>query len=286
MHGLVDANGRIGKDDSRLYLSFLQKPDGTSHFYEFEFHRGDLGDGGRIAGIGNDRPGDNVHLRAPDGTHTLIGAGDTGVNFYVVRIDFKPGNDDVRVYRNPTSATEPGEPTLARLDAADMSFDGISLGAFVNNRTVIHDEIRMGTSWAQVIAEDPYVTWARESGLQSGNSGFDADPDHDAIPNGLEWILNGNPLASDAAPLWSATAADGLTVTFTRNPDASGHARLYLQWSAALDGQWTDVPIQEGGGTHANGVVVLSNGNTFTVHVPGYNAAQGRLFARLRATGD
>ena len=284
--GFVDGNGRIGKDGSRLYLSFLQKPDGTSYFYEFEFHRGDLGDNGRIAGIGNDRTGDNVHLRAPSNTHTLIGAGDADVNFYVVRIDFKAGDDDVRIYRNPTSATEPGEPTLTRLNAADMSFDGISFGAFVNNRTVMHDEIRMGTSWADVVAEDPYATWARESGLSAGsgsNTGFDADPDQDAIPNGLEWILNGNPLTFDAASLWSASAADGLTVAFDRNPAATGHANLFLQWSPVLGGNWTDVPIQEGGGTYPNGVVVISSGNSITVHVPGYNTAQGKLFARLRA---
>jgi hypothetical protein len=287
--GLVDANGRVGKEGSTLYLSFLQKADGTSYFYEFELHRGDLGDSGRIAGIGNDRPGDNVHLRAPNEAHTLIGAGDTHVNFYVVRIDFKPGNDDVRVYRNATSATEPGVPTLACLNAADMSFDGISFGAFVNNRTVMHDEIRMGTSWADVIAEVPYATWVRESGLSAGgggNTGFDADADHDAIPNGLEWVLGGNPLAFDAAPLWSATAADGLTATFDRNPAANGHASLFLQWATVLNGNWIDVPIQEGGGTHTNGVVVHANGDAVTVHVPGYNAAQGKLFARLRAIED
>jgi fructan beta-fructosidase len=288
VNGLVDANGRIGKDGSRLYLSFLQLPNGTSLFYEFELHRGDLGDPGRIAGIGNDRPGDNVHLRAPNDTHTLIGAGDANVNFYVVRIDFKVGNDDVRIYRNPTSATEPGAPTLTRLNAADMSFDGISFGAFVNDRTVMHDEIRMGTSWAEVIAEDSYVTWVRESGLAElggSNTGFDADPDHDAIPNGLEWMLGGDPLAFDA-PAWSANAADGLTLTFDLAPDAIGHAGVFLQWSKSLDGTWTDVPIEQGGGTYANGVVVQSNGNTARVHVPGYNADQGKLFARLRAVEE
>ncbi|MEK7951109.1 hypothetical protein [Luteolibacter soli] len=289
MNGLVDANGRIGKDGTSLYLSFLQQPNGTSLFYEFEFHRGDLGDPGRIAGIGNDRPGDNVNLRAPNNTHTLIGAGDTNVNFYVVRIDFKAGNDDVRIYRNPTSVTEPGVPTLTKLGAADMSFDGISFGAFVNGRTVMHDEIRVGTSWADAIGEDPYVTWVRESGLQGAggsNTGFDADPDRDAIPNGLEWLLGGNPLVFDAASVWSANAADGLTLTFHINPDAISHAGLFLQWSKTLSGTWTDVPIQQGGGTYANGVVVQSNGNAVTVHVPGYNASQGKLFARLRAVEE
>lgn len=284
--GLVDPAGRIGKDGSTLYLSFLQKPNGTSLFYEFEFHRGDLGDPGRIAGIGNDQSGNNVYLRAPNNTHSLIGAGDTNVNFYVVRIDFKAGNDDVHVYRNPASSTEPPSPTLTRLNAADLSFDGISFGAFVNGRTVSHDELRFGTTWAQVIAEAPYLTWSRASGLTaSGGSenGFEDDADLDSVPNGLEWILGGDPITFDAASVWSGNAEDGLTVTFDRDPDSMGHADLVFQWCQDLDENWIDVPIGQNSGTYAGGVVVSIVGNTITVHVPGHNATLGRLFGRLKA---
>ena len=146
----LDGNNRIGADGTTIYVSFVQQANGTSAYYEFEFHRGNLGDGGRIGGIGNDQGGDNVNLRAPNGTHTVVGPGNSGVNFYVVRIDFKAGNDDVFVYQNPTSTTEPGVPTLTRLAAADMSFDGLSFGAFNNGRTVSHDEVRVGESWQDV----------------------------------------------------------------------------------------------------------------------------------------
>ncbi|MEO5915367.1 MAG: immunoglobulin domain-containing protein [Luteolibacter sp.] len=158
--GYVDGSGRIGADGTTVYLSFIQQPNGITSYYEFEIHRGDLGDGGRIGGIGNDTNTNNVNLRAPGGTHTSLGAGDTGVNFYVLRIDFKAGNDDVYVYRNPTTATEP-TPTLTRLAVADMSFDGFSFGAFNNGRTVAHDEIRLGQSWADVTvppAAQPAIT--------------------------------------------------------------------------------------------------------------------------------
>lgn len=147
--GYRDGNGRIGADGTTVYLSFMQQPNGTSSYYEFEFHRGNLGDSGRIGGVGNDQGGNNVNLRAPNGTHTFIAAGNTNVNFYVVRIDFKAGNDDVYVYQNPTSATEPAA-TLTKLAAADMSFDGISFGAFNNSRTIAHDEVRLGQTWADV----------------------------------------------------------------------------------------------------------------------------------------
>jgi len=156
LHGYVNANGDIGADGKTLYLSFLQQPNGTAKFYEFELHRNDLGDGGRMGGIGNDTADNHVHLRIetpPGGTSTQydLGNGSTGVNCYVIRIDFKAGNDDVFIYRNPTSATEPVVATLTVSNAADMSFDGISFAAYVSNSTVKHDEVRAGMTWADVI---------------------------------------------------------------------------------------------------------------------------------------
>jgi fructan beta-fructosidase len=156
LRGYVDANGNVGADGKTVYLSFLQQPNDTSLFYEFELHRNDLGDGGRMGGIGNDTGDTQVHLRiqSPPGggsTHYDLGAGNTNVDFYVMRIDFKADNDDVFVYRNPTSATEPITPTLTVSNAADMSFNSISLAAYLNGRTVTHDEVRVGMTWADVV---------------------------------------------------------------------------------------------------------------------------------------
>ena len=164
--GYIDANGRIGADGKTLYLSFMQQPNGTTSYYEFEFHRDNLGDAGRIGGIGNDQgTATSVYLRAPNATHTAIGAGSTAVNFYVVRIDFKSGNDDIRVYRNPTSTAEPGTPTLTKLAQADMSFNGISFGAFSNSRTVAHDEVRIGETWDDVTPG--HLTWVGDGSLNN-----------------------------------------------------------------------------------------------------------------------
>ncbi len=293
LRGFLDGNGRIGKDGSTLYISFLQQPNGTSYFYEFELHRDNLGDAGRIAGIGNDQAGNNVNLRAPAGTQTVIGAGSTAVNFYVLRIDFKAGNDDVFVYRNPTTTTEPATATLTKLAAADMSFNGISFGAFLNGRTVAHDELRLGRSWAEAIGLDPFAAWAVAKGLDGSPgkaAGFAADPDGDGIPNGLEWILGGNPLARDAAALIrsSGSASDGLTLAFTRDEASLGSATLAVQWSNSLGGAWTDVPVEQNGGSYPNDVTVTVNQSTtpdaVSVHIPATHAANGRLFARLQAT--
>lgn len=291
--GYLDANGRIGKDGTTLYFSFLQQPNGTSLFYEFEFHRDNLGDPGRIAGIGNDSASANVNLRAPAGTQTLIGPGNTEVNFYVVRIDFKPGDDDIRVYRNPGSSTEPGTPTLTRLAATDMSFNGISFGAFLNSRTVKHDEIRIGRSWSEAIGLGAYKVWSDSKGLDGSpgkDAGFEADPDSDGIANGLEWILGGNPMANDASTLLgsSASASSGLTFSFKRDESSLGESDVVIQYASDLVGTWTSIPITQAGGTYANGVTVSIDDsvtpNTVSVSIPVSNAVNGKLFARLRVT--
>lgn len=157
--GYLDGAGHIGADGTTIYFSFLQKPSALSKFYEFEIKRNDLGDGGRIAGIGNDTGDTRVHLRiqAPAGGNSTfydLGTGSTNVSLYVVRIDYQPGNDTVRVYRNPTSGAEPTIPTLVLSNVADLSFDGISLAAYDNNVAVSHDEIRVGTTWQDVLGNN------------------------------------------------------------------------------------------------------------------------------------
>jgi hypothetical protein len=157
--GYLDAAGFIGAAGKTIYVSFLMQPDVTTLFYEFEFHRANLNDPGRIAGIGNDTGSTNVFFRRPAGGFVDLGLGDSfedpsygnhAVNLYVVRIDFQPGDsDNVLIYRNPTSLTEPVAPTVAITNVGNMSFNGFSLGAFGNYLAI--DEIRVGATWADAV---------------------------------------------------------------------------------------------------------------------------------------
>jgi len=152
--GFVDANGNIGANGKTVYLSFLQQPSVTSGFYELEVKKGDLGDDGRVGGVGNDAGDNDAHWRSeyPAGGNSTfydLGPGDTRVDFYVVRVDFTNGTDKVTVYRNPTSATEPALPTVVASNA-DMSFDALSVAAY-NGPDLKIDEIRLGATWADAI---------------------------------------------------------------------------------------------------------------------------------------
>lgn len=181
--GYLDANGNIGASGKTIYISFMQQPNGTSSYYEFEFHRGDLGDPGRVGGLGNDSGANtDVYLRVPSAGQTAVGPGSTAVNFYVVRIDFLGGNANVLVYQNPTSATEPLTPTLNVPNAGDISFNGVSFGCFNNGRTVAHDEIRIGETWADVVSPGTYSAGSWDGGGANSFWSTAGNWDQDVVP--------------------------------------------------------------------------------------------------------
>jgi hypothetical protein len=161
-NGYINASGNIGASGKTIYVSFLQEPSQANGYYEFDFERGGLGDGGRMGGIGDDsgnysggeNHGVNLRIEQPAGgtpTGHLIGLADANiVDFYVVRIDYADSGDTVRVYRNPTSATEPASATLTVSNVVDYSFNGFAV-ARANGPTMSVDEIRVGATWDDAI---------------------------------------------------------------------------------------------------------------------------------------
>jgi len=146
----LDSNGNIGKDGTTLYMSFVMKS-AVSQFYELEFKKGDLGDAGRLGGIGNDAGNNAVNLRSHNGAMTQIIPGDTNANLYVVKFDFLAGdNDTVSVFANTALGAEPATPTLLKTECGDMSLSGISLAEYFSSGNMNVDEIRIGTTYASV----------------------------------------------------------------------------------------------------------------------------------------
>ena len=188
VNGYIDGNGNIGAAGKTIYISFMQQASVLNNYYEFELHRGNLNDPGRMSGIGNDTGDNNVHLRyeTPAGgssTFYTVGPGNTGVNFYVVRIDYTASGDTVTVYQNPTSTTEAGAtPQLVQSGLADMSFNGISFVAFNGGSTVAHDEVRIGTTWADVTSPGATSTGLWNGGGANNNWSTGANWDNGVVP--------------------------------------------------------------------------------------------------------
>ena len=154
--GFVNSSGNIGAKGKTIYLSYLQEPNSVNGYYELGLKRGNLSDPGRIGGATTDGGGSHIWWRTeyPAGgssTFVDLGAADANiVDLYVVRIDYSTNGDTVRVYRNPTSATEPAVPTATVVNATDMSFYGITVDAFGGPQMGV-DEIRLGATWADAI---------------------------------------------------------------------------------------------------------------------------------------
>lgn len=239
-NGYIDGNGNIGAAGKTIYISFLQQPNiANNNYYEFEFHRGNLNDPGRVGGVGCDTSGSSsVYLRTPAAAQTLIGPASTAVSFYVVRIDFMGGNDTVSVYQNPTSATEPATPTLVETGAGDMSFNGISFGAFVNGATVAHDEVRIGETWSDVVSPGVYSTGKWVGGGANNDWSAGGNWDNGVVPvfassltfAGSAGLINTNDLTGVSANSITFDAAAGAfilagnslglngNITFNGNP--------------------------------------------------------------------
>jgi T5SS/PEP-CTERM-associated repeat protein/autotransporter-associated beta strand protein len=134
-------------------------------------------------------------------------------------------------------------------------------------------------------APSPYATWSVGKNLVVGvNDGATQDPDGDGNSNVLEFVLGGNPLASDRSisPVETLTA-DNLVFTFNRSDASKQEVSLAFQSGTDL-ASWTEVAI---GASSAGSVVVVENADapdTITVTLPRANAVGGKLFGRLKAT--
>jgi hypothetical protein len=178
------------------------------------------------------------------------------------------------------------------------TFDGLPEGAKL---TIGPNEFTIGYQDANRVTltvagiEDPYLVWAANPafGLTPGvNDGFTQDAENDGIPNGLEWILGGNPSLRDSASLLTTTRppGGGLVITFTREPDSIATADLAVEYDADLAAPWASVAIgASSSGPDANGVTVNIDTNStphrVTVTIPASNAVNGRIFSRLSLRG-
>ncbi|MFO1531078.1 MAG: autotransporter-associated beta strand repeat-containing protein [Kiritimatiellia bacterium] len=138
-------------------------------------------------------------------------------------------------------------------------------------------------------AQPPYATFAAKYALGGADAAFEADPEGDGLPNGLEWMVGGDPTAGDAGAMLEVTAdPDNFHVGFHRNDASESTTTLVAQWSRNLL-TWTDAPVGATGGSGGSHVWidVSENGDApdaILVSFPLPQMATNRLYVRLKAT--
>ena len=132
-------------------------------------------------------------------------------------------------------------------------------------------------------AANPYGVW--EAANDVFGTGPDADSDTDGIPNGIEFVIGGDPSGpgSNSNALVPTLTLDATYLNFVfRRTDDSAPFDPFVEYGTALTG-WTEA---QGG---VNGVIVNEDNNFYgcnidrvTVRIPRALASPGsKLFARL-----
>jgi autotransporter-associated beta strand protein len=130
---------------------------------------------------------------------------------------------------------------------------------------------------------DAYGDWETANGI--GGAGSNVDSDGDGIPNGIEFVIGGDPSGpgSDSSGLLPTAAVDAtyLTITYRRTDESSGY-NPFIEYGSNLTG-WTEA---EGG---VDGVVINETDDFYgagidrvQVQIPRALAVSSKLFARLR----
>lgn len=83
------------------------------------------------------------------------------------------------------------------------------------------------------VASD-FANWASNNGLSGGNAAFNADPDGDGIPNGLESFLGTLPGSSSSAMSNIAKTSNGISMSHSTNSDLASDITASYQWSSDL----------------------------------------------------
>ena len=223
---LSDTNGRSGRvlattyDDTStgtVYLSFLLQTGSVAAAYRgFELHSGGFDDGNdRVLQLVTGEPGIGsadsnyiVRIFNQGGFAADLGAGDTDVNLFVIRMDFSTTNngDVVTIYRNPEDLGDEGLSTAdAVLTGFNFRFDRTTLANFSNGDTVSLDELRLGTAWADVVGaldsepDGMPDAWEAVNGLTIGVNDSTGDGlfDNDGLNNLAEYNNNTDPNNAD-----------------------------------------------------------------------------------------
>ncbi len=161
----------------------------------------------------------------------------------------------------------------------------VSYGAQVYNLGVTYDA---AGKYVDLTVLTPYSSWAYGKGLRGEDAAFGADPDFDGIPNGIEFVIGGepnpaNPGSNSTDLLPKITVDQNYLRVIYRRHDAAAYLAPGVEFNGDLTGAWT---LAEQG---VNGVIIAVTDDGFgasidlvEVLIPRSNAVAGKLFARVK----
>ena len=131
-----------------------------------------------------------------------------------------------------------------------------------------------------------YGDWASSKGLTGSNNGANDDPDSDGVSNIIEFVLNGDPLASDTGKLPISTQdATHFHFDFDRRDDSVSEITLTFEYGTTLASWPSTVAIPSDNTPLAGPPVTITDNGNGTHHVKVTVAKDGnpKLFGRLKA---
>ena len=183
-------------------------------------------------------------------------------------------------YGNLSPTQDLGSGDLAISDFADIS--GLTPNTQYHFRVVATSSrgTSQGSDYSFVTPQGTFSWWiGTYPDLADKSAG--GDPDHDGIPNLLEYLLNGNPGTPSTAILPTVSKiANNFVFTFNRRAASVQDTTQIFQYSTDLSG-WTDVMITSP--TDAKVAVGVADANGIqkvTVTIPA--SANARMFGRIK----
>jgi lysophospholipase L1-like esterase len=166
-----------------------------------------------------------------------------------------------------------------------LTYDGVHPTSLGNQLIADHLADGILASYTVGSAFDTWIgTGAGGKGLTGADAELDADPDHDGISNGIEFVIGGEPNPAHPGSNSRALLPTGEVVggnfvfTFTRmdeaaylNPVVEFDADMQAPWTTAVDPDNADIEITPG-----------TPADTIRVTIP--MGANTEMFARLKVT--